>query len=73
MKYALSLLFCGIALSGIAVQLHLNIRVLLAGVFISALAVTWTQLILAKQQYERLTYESGPNSVVKDSSTRPAA
>lgn len=73
MKYALTLLLSGIALSGIAVQLHLNTRVLIAGVFISALAVTWTHLILAKQQYERLTLESSSNSVVKNSSTRPAA
>jgi hypothetical protein len=73
MKYALTLLFSGISLSGIAVQLQLNIHVLLAGIFISALAVTWSYLILAKQQYDRLSLDAGLNSVLKDSSTRPAA
>ncbi|HKK65682.1 MAG TPA: hypothetical protein VJ967_07495 [Clostridia bacterium] len=73
MKYALTLLFSGIFLSGIAVQLQLNIHVLLAGIIISAFAVTWSYLILAKQQYERLFLETGINSVMKDSSTRPAA
>jgi len=73
MKYALTLLFSGIVLSGIAGQLQLNIHVLLAGIIISAFAVTWAYLILAKQQYERLFLETGINSVMKDSSTRPAA
>jgi len=73
MKYALTLLFSGIVLSGIAGQLQLNIHVLLAGIIISAFAVTWSYLILAKQQYERLFLETGINSVMKDSSTRPAA
>ncbi|MCF7914306.1 MAG: hypothetical protein K9L66_03980 [Spirochaetaceae bacterium] len=73
MKYALTLLCGGITLSGIAVQLQLNIQVLLAGICVSALAVTWSYLILAKQQYERLSSETDLNSVIKGSSTRPAA
>ena len=73
MKYSLTLLLGGITLSGIAVQLQLNIHLLLAGICVSALAVTWSYLILAKRQYERLSSEADLNSVIKDSSTRPAA
>lgn len=73
MKYALALLFSGISLSGIAVQLQLNIHVLLTGIIMSAFALTWSHLLLAKQQYERLSLDTGIDSVMKGSSTRPAA
>jgi len=73
MTYALILLFSGISLSGIAVQLQLNIHVILTGIIISAFAVTWVYLILAKKQYERLSLNAGLNSVMKESTTRPAA
>ncbi len=73
MKKPFFLLFSGILITYLAIQLRLDIFIILTGISLSAVAITYGYLILIKRQYERLSIQGKLYNESLESSTRPAA
>ncbi|GEM_PF-3303840 len=73
MKFSFMLLLSGIAITGAAVQLGMDIFVLLMGICVSAGAITFGYLVLVKKQYDQCILSEKRGSTGGRTKTRPAA
>lgn len=73
MKFSFMLLLSGIAITGAAVQLGMDIFVLLMGICVSAAALTSGFLVLVKKQYDRSILSENRGSTGGRKKARSAA